>query len=84
MAGPAIHLMTSGPAPASTRHDCPLCDRISLPGFKPACTSCRKRLPRRMWLTLAAAWDEGRGAGSAGFAVALGAAERHQESKGES
>ena len=84
MAGPAIRLVIrDAPAPASTRHDCPLCSRISLPGFKAACTPCRKRLPRRSWLTLAATWDEGRGAGSDEYLAALEAAESHLASKGE-
>ena len=84
MAGPAIRIVVSAAPAASTRHDCPLCERISLPGFKPACTRCRGRLPRRIWLALRTAWDEGRGAESTEFAVALKAAEGHLESKGES
>ena len=84
MAGPAIRIVVSAAPAASTRHDCPLCERISLPGFKPACARCRKGLPRRMWLALAAAWDEGSGAESTEFAAALEAAQGHLESKGES
>ena len=84
MAGPAIHLTVSAAPARSTRHDCPLCERINLPGFKAVCTPCRKTLPQHLWQALDKARARGRGAETAEWLAALKAAESHLESKGES
>jgi hypothetical protein len=73
MARPAIHLHAPGVQnPSAIPHDCPSCG-TEIPGALPVCLQCRPCLPGPLRDILTAAWNEGRGRDSAGYAAALAA-----------